>query len=91
MNSGFIINKLRLTGDAVSNAEVIFTTGANIISGPSNTGKTFIFQCINYMLGSSRIPKKIKEVRPYSSIYLEITSHDEITYTLESDLKGGDL
>ncbi|MFZ1618552.1 MAG: hypothetical protein WAT41_14485, partial [Flavobacteriales bacterium] len=91
MNSGFIIKKLRLTGDAVSNAEVIFTTGANIILGPSNTGKTFIFQCINYMLGSSRIPKTIKEVRPYTRIFLEINSFDKVTYTLESDLKGGDF
>lgn len=91
MNSGFIINKLRLTGEAVRNAEVSFTRGTNIVSGPSNTGKTFIFQCINYMLGSSRIPKFIQEVRPYSNIYLEITSHTGITYTLKSDLKGGDF
>ena len=91
MKFGFIINTLRLTGNAVDNAEVVFTLGTNVISGPSDTGKTYIFQCINYMLGSSSPPKGILQARPYTKIYLEITSSQDQPYTLESDLKGGDF
>ncbi|MGJ8735032.1 hypothetical protein [Zobellia laminariae] len=91
MNTGYIFNKLRLTGNAVVPAEIIFQLGANIITGPSNTGKTFIFQCLNYMLGSSKTPKRINEVKNYSSIFLQITTKDSKVLTLESDLKGGDF
>lgn len=91
MDSGFIINKLRLTGASVESAEINLKPGTNIITGPSNTGKTFIFQCINYMLGGSKLPKPIKHAKSYSSIFLEIESFQDKKFTLSSDLKGGDF
>src|SRR5687767_1278811 len=91
MTTGFIIEELKLTGNNVPTASIIFRGGLNVISGPSNTGKTFIYQCINYMLGSSQLPKNIKEARAYSRIFLRIKTKDSQIYTLESDLKGGDF
>lgn len=91
MTSGYIIKKLRMTGLSVEDAEVSFTLGTNVINGPSNTGKTFIFQSINYMFGRSKPPKKIKEARPYTKLFLELYISDDISYTLCSDLKGGDI
>jgi len=88
---GFIIKALELRGQSIIPAQVQFKSGLNVISGPSNTGKTFIFQCINYMLGSSKAPKKIKESLNYSRILLEIETSAGKIYTLESDLKGGDF
>lgn len=82
MKSGYRINKLRIIGESVDKAEIIFHPGVNVITGPSQTGKTYVFQCINYMLGSSKPPKKIKESRAYSSIYLEIADCQNIFYTL---------
>src|SRR5690606_28456609 len=63
----------------------------NVITGPSNTGKTYIYQCINYMLGSSTRPKPIKHAVEYESIVMKILSADGKLYTLQSDLKGGDF
>ncbi len=91
MESGFIIKELRLSGSGLESASVTFNKGLNVISGPTNTGKSYIFQCINYMLGSSSKPKDIVQARKYESIFLELASYSETKYTLESDLKGGNF
>ncbi len=89
MKNGFIITELRLDGIAKIPAQVSFREGLNIITGPSNTGKSYIFECIYYMLGSSTTPKKITEAKGYSTLFLEIKDFHNEYYTLESDLKGG--
>jgi DNA repair ATPase RecN len=89
MKEGFFITELRLTANNLEPAKVSFQKGLNVISGPTNTGKSYIFQCINYMLGSSSKPKNIKEARAYTNIFLEICNYKNEYYTLESDLKGG--
>ncbi|WP_075343154.1 AAA family ATPase [Tenacibaculum agarivorans] len=91
MNFGFIINELRLSSYSKKQATIKFKEGLNVIVGPSNCGKTFIFQCINYMLGANTSPKQIKEAREYNSIYLEIIDLNRNSYTLKSDLIGGDI
>jgi len=91
MEAGFIIKELRLLGESVEKASIVFEKGVNIITGPSNVGKSYIFQCFNYMFGSSKPPKSIKEARAYESIYLEIIDSKNLTYTLLSDLKGGNF
>ncbi|WP_299835072.1 hypothetical protein [uncultured Tenacibaculum sp.] len=91
MESGFIIKELRLTSPVSKAAKVKFGKGLNVIVGPSDCGKSYIFQCINYMLGSSAIPKGIKESKPYDKIYLEIKGSDKKSYSLKSDLNGGDF
>ena len=63
METGFIIKELRLIGESVEKASIVFEKGVNIITGPSNVGKSYIFQCFNYMFGSSKPPKSIKEAR----------------------------
>lgn len=91
MKTGFILKELRLIGQSVDNASVIFKEGVNIITGPSNVGKTYIFQCLNYMFGGSKPPKRIKQARAYEFIYLEIFDYKNEPYTLISDLKGGNF
>ncbi|MFD0861226.1 AAA family ATPase [Sungkyunkwania multivorans] len=91
MKTGFILKELRLTGNSVEKASVVFEKGVNIITGPSNVGKTFIFQCLNYMFGGSKPPKSIKQARSYDFIYLEIIDSQNDHYTLLSDLKGGNF
>ena len=54
--TGFQIRQLTLVGRGVPNAEVQFREGLNVVSGPSDTGKTFIVQCIDYMLGGKDLP-----------------------------------
>ncbi|SOY94512.1 conserved hypothetical protein [Cupriavidus taiwanensis] len=49
-----VINKLVLVGRR-KNYEIPFEQGVNIIYGDSATGKSSILECINYLLGSSKI------------------------------------
>lgn len=91
MKTGFILKELRISGLTVENASVIFAKGVNIITGPSNVGKTYVFQCLNYMFGSSKPPKSIIQAKAYDFIYLEIIDYKDNTYTLLSDLKGGNF
>ena len=67
----------------MEDTSVDFEKGLNIISGPSDTGKSYIFQCINYMLGSSEKPKEIDESIGYSSVLMEIELYSGDTYTFK--------
>jgi hypothetical protein len=86
----FIINSIKIDGYEKDGAIVSFERGFNYITGSSDKGKTFIFQCIKYMLGGSTTPKEIKEAKGYSSIYMQIIQPDG-TFTLHRDLSGGAL
>ena len=52
----FMIKKLRVFGTGKIDGVVEFTDGLNIIQGRSNTGKTWILRCINYLFGSDKKP-----------------------------------
>ena len=52
----FMIKKLRVFGAGKIDGVVEFTDGLNIIQGRSNTGKTWILRCINYLFGSDKKP-----------------------------------
>jgi uncharacterized Zn finger protein (UPF0148 family) len=89
MTRGFYLRKLQLQGAEVQEAEIDFFPGLNVITGPSDTGKSYIFQCIDYMLGGSTPPKSIDESSGYSQIRLEVGKYSGDIYTLERDMVGG--
>lgn len=79
---GFYISKLSLRGKGKENAELTFYQGLNLISGASNTGKTFIFECIDFMFGGRDIPKKINERKGYDVVLLELHTYNDNVFTL---------
>lgn len=90
--TGFQIRRLTLVGRGVPNAEVRFHEGLNVVSGPSDTGKTFIVQCIDYMLGGKDVPESIPEAAQYETVRLALDvsdGGDEVV--LERSLRGGDF
>ena len=52
----FYIEKIIVTGSGKTDSIIELSNGVNIIYGPSNTGKTYIVKCIDYMFGSEREP-----------------------------------
>ncbi len=52
----FYIQKIIVTGSGKTDSIIELSNGVNIIHGPSNTGKTYIVKCIDYMFGSDRDP-----------------------------------
>lgn len=90
--TGFQIRQLTLVGRGVPNAEVQFREGLNVVSGPSDTGKTFIVQCIDYMLGGKDVPVSIPEAAQYETVRLSLNvSVDDDEVVLERSIRGGDF
>lgn len=77
-----VLTKLTLSGAQKKDAVLEFKKGLNVISGDSDTGKTYAFQCLNYILGSSKEPKKIAEADGYDLITLDFMINDDFL-TLE--------
>lgn len=88
MITGFQLRALRATGKGKPPAEVLFGPGFNVISGASNTGKSYILQCIDFMLGGTKRPKRIKESTGYESLFLEFEDHSHRAHQLERSLSG---
>ena len=90
MNNGLQIKRLIAAGFKCDDAFIKFSSNAHVIIGPSNTGKSYIFQCFKYLLGSTKRPKKIKESYDYSDCYLEICLPNKSINTIRRSLSGGD-
>lgn len=66
----FYIEKLIVSGLGKLESVVEFQNGVNIICGPSNTGKTYIIKCLDYMFGSEDSP--IDSETGYNKITLNL-------------------
>lgn len=84
---GFQLRALQMTGLGVPPARITFGPGLNVISGASDTGKSFLFHAIDYMFGASSLDL-IPEARPYATVELEIESSDG-RFLLGRGLNGG--
>ena len=69
----FYIKEIRASGKGIEDSWVEFKPGVNIIHGASNTGKTYVIMCIDYMLGADTPPLDVKT-----------TGVDTISMTLEN-------
>ncbi len=91
MKTGFSIRRLVVEGPNRPDAAVTFEAGLNIVVGPSDTGKTYIFQCLDFALGASDPPKPIPEADGYETIRLSVCNADGREFTLVRSLQGGDI
>lgn len=89
MSNGFYVSRLRAIGKNVNPAEVAFTPGCNVLAGVSDTGKSYVLQCINYMLGGQRAPKSVEQDAGYETLLLEIKTWSGDAYVLQRSLKQG--
>lgn len=78
------IKRLTVTGPKKTTSEIVFGEKLNIIYGPSNTGKSIIIKCIDYVFGSSNIP--FNQDLGYDTVSLEIYKDGvPIIFTREID------
>lgn len=64
------MKSLIISGEKKPDSVIEFTSGLNIIHGPSNTGKSYIVKCIDFLFGSSKNP--IDHTTGYDCIKLTI-------------------
>ena len=85
----FILRHLAFTGPRRETAQITFNSGLNVVHGASETGKSFLGEAIDFMLGSSKPLRDIPERVGYETIFLGIEESDGSLFTLERATAGG--
>jgi hypothetical protein len=71
-------------------AEVKFANGVNVICGASDTGKSFLAESIDFMLGGS-ILREIPQRTPYGEIEIDIDITDGEQWRFNRSTSGGNF
>ncbi len=82
MHKGFFLTKIASIGDGKPIALKEFAKGVNILSGASETGKSYIFECIDFVFGSRDQPKPIAIAEGYDHIRAEFQTYDGKQFTI---------
>ncbi len=73
----FYIKKIAISGNGKKTSSVELTPGLNIICGPSDTGKSYVVEILDYLFGSDHIPIDVKH--DYDTFEMHVhTSRGEI-------------
>ncbi|MCK5662332.1 MAG: hypothetical protein KAI17_02550 [Thiotrichaceae bacterium] len=88
-DTALTIRHLCFTGPDKPLARVDFGPGLNTIYGASETGKSFIMEALDFMLGSSKELRDIPERVGYDRIWLGIEEKDGKIFTIERSTSGG--
>jgi hypothetical protein len=88
------MNKIRLThltmvGSAVEKASIEFSSGLTLVYGASDTGKSYIAQAIDFMLGAKKLKQSVPEAVGYTHVLLGMVLPDGRELTLIRSVSGG--
>lgn len=72
----FFIKELRVTGRKVKQSVVDFKPGLNIVYGPSNTGKSYIAECINFLCGGEAKKFDLKSGHERATIKIDVEGNE---------------
>ncbi|SFU01570.1 hypothetical protein SAMN05660657_04744 [Geodermatophilus amargosae] len=84
------LTHLTFIGTSVEPAQVEFGPSVTIVRGPSDTGKSFIVDALDFMLGANAL-KEIPEREAYSTVLLGLEMPDGEAVTLTRSVNGGNL
>lgn len=88
--SRIIITHLTFIGENVEPARVEFGRNLTLVHGPSDTGKSFIVDALDFMMGAKDL-KDIPERKGYSTVLLGLESPEGYCITLSRSTYGGDF
>src|ERR1700722_13565519 len=88
------MNQIRLThltmvGSDVEKATVEFSPGLTLIYGASDTGKSYIAQAVDFMLGGKKLKQNVPEAEGYTHVLLGMVLPDGRQLTLTRSVGGG--
>lgn len=89
--SGIQLRYLAYFGPDKPLADLSFAPGLNVICGASETGKSFLVETIDFMLGQEAPVRDIPERDGYDRIRLAIESAGWPSLKLERSIEGGDF
>jgi predicted amino acid-binding ACT domain protein len=85
------LKRLCFTGPEKLDACLDFHEGLNIVYGASDTGKSFILESLDFMLGGGEALRDLPERVGYDRIWLTIARPDKTAFTLTRSTEGGDF
>lgn len=81
-----IIKSLTVSGKDKPPAALFFLKGANVIAGASDTGKSYVLNCLKFILGAKTPPKNIDESAGYTMLTVEFENNDGSYFSLMREL-----
>lgn len=84
-----IIDRIDVKGEGKETATIELKKGLNVIAGASNTGKSYIVECLQFIFGASSAPKRINESKGYTSVEVSFQENDGTTFILARELRDG--
>lgn len=82
-----IIKKLEVKGTNKEPASIELDTGLNVIAGASDTGKSYITKCFQFIFGTETPPKQIDEAKGYTHLEVTFKTEDGTVFILSRELK----
>jgi hypothetical protein len=83
-----VLKRLKSVGPDREDAVVEFDSKRSLIRGPSDTGKSYIRDCLWFLLGGDKLPKKFPLAEGYQELQLRFES-DSFEYEVRRTLIGG--
>ncbi len=87
--SRFYITKIAASGDSVKYSTIEFKDGINLIVGPSNTGKSYIISCIDFMMAGKEPPFSTADTG-YNKVSMTMDSNDGHTIIMTRAIEEGE-
>lgn len=84
-----VLTSLVISGPDKADARIDFRPLANLVRGPSDTGKSYIRDCLWYLLGGDKVPKPIPQALGYAQMVLTVASDDQ-SFEIVRGLEGGE-
>lgn len=87
--SGFYLRVLGYFGPQKPPSWVTFGLGLNVLYGASNTGKSFVVESIDFMLGGKGPLREVPERVGYDVVLLGFETFDGRSFTITRSIEGG--
>lgn len=85
------VREILLSGKGLPDASVKFGAGPNVLAGESDTGKSYLLHCLDYIFGADELKKRIPQAEPYETLSIELQNSAGAYLSLVRSLSGGDL
>lgn len=83
------IDRLLYLGPEKKTVDIALKPGLNILCGASESGKSFVVETIDFMLGAGGELRDLPERAGYDRVVMQISLSDGQTFTIQRSLQGG--
>jgi hypothetical protein len=92
LRSGFFVEQIAVRGTGELRAAIECADGLTVISGASDTGKSYVRELIDFAFGAKDPPRTIAQAAGYDRVVLRIRSRaSRQVHEIERSLAGGDV